>query len=161
MKLLTRIILIAIIACATRGLAATVTPTPKTAYGSWDILSATSVAKGASLSIMGWGADTAATPTATTGVVAKVFVDGVLLLEVPASENRPDVTKYYGFSNCGFSATINTSTLSLGQHTIEVRVGGGPSGWNNYTKTVAGKGTFTVTAQPKPSAPAAKTPAAK
>ena len=160
MKLLTKIILIAIIAWATRGLASTVTPTPKTAYGSWDILSATSVPKGTAITVVGWGADTAATPAATSNVVAKILLDGVFLIQVPMSDNRPDVTKYYGFSSCGFSATINTANLTLGEHTIEIRVGGGPSGWNNYTKSVAGKGTFTVTA-PKQSMPAAKTSAAK
>lgn len=166
MKLLTKIILIAIIACATRGLASSVKPTPKTVYGSWDTISATSVPKGVSLSVVGWGADSAATPTATTGVVAKIFVDGVFLLQVPVSDSRPDVTDYYGFKDCGFTATISTSTLTLGEHTLEIRVGGGPSGWNNYTKTVSSKGIFTVTdpkpaAPIKPSAPPAKTSSAK
>lgn len=146
MKTLTKIILIAFVACATQGLAATETPTPKTVYGSWDSISANSVKKGSSISVAGWGADTAATPTTTSGVVAKIFVDGVLLIEVPMIGDRPEIAERYGFTDCGFTAEINTSSLSLGEHTIEIRVGGGPSGWNSYTKPATGKGTFTVTA---------------
>jgi len=161
MKLLSKIILIAFIACATRGLASTVQPTPKTTYGSWDSISASSVAKGATVSVVGWGADTAATPTATTGVVVKVFIDGAFVTQASMGGDRPDVTSYYGFSNSGFTVTIDTSTLSLGQHTVNLQVGGGPSGFNHYIKPVTGKGTITVIA-PKPAAPAkAASPTAK
>lgn len=153
MKLLTQIVLVAIIACSTRGLASTVTPTPKTTYGSWDSISATAVPKGAPLSVAGWGADTAATPTATTGVIVKVFVDGVLITQAPVNGDRPDVADYYGFKNSGYTITIDTSSLSLGVHTIDLQVGGGPSGFNRYIKPVAGKGSFTVT-EPHPAATA-------
>jgi len=153
MKLLSKIVLIALIACATRGLASTVTPTPKTAYGSWDSITPSTVPKGATVTVLGWGADTAATPTATTGVVVKVFVDGVVTTQAPMGNERPDVTSYYGFSNSGFTVTIDTATLSLGQHTINLQIGGGPSGFNHYIKPVSGKGTITVIA-PKPAGPA-------
>lgn len=158
MKTLTKLILIAFIVCATRGLAATATPAPKTVYGSWDSISASSVKKGSSISVAGWGADTAATPTATSGVIAKILVDGTPMIEVPMIGPRPDVAEQHGFTDCGFTADIDTSNLTLGEHTIEIRVGGGPSGWNNYTKPVSGKNTFTVTAPnlvspPRPSLP--------
>ena len=145
MKLLTKIILITFLACATRGLASTETPVPKTPYGSWDSITASPVPKGSTITVVGWGADTAAIPTATSGVVARVFVDGVFMIEVPMSDSRPDVVAYYGFKNSGFTATFSTATLTLGNHAIDIRVGGGPSGWNHYTKTVSGGGTLTVT----------------
>jgi hypothetical protein len=68
-------------------------------------------------------------------------------------ESRPDVAGYYGFEHSGFVATIDTSKLTLGEHTIEIRVGGGPSGWNHYIKPVSKKGTITIT-DPKSAAPA-------
>lgn len=163
MKLLTKIVLIAFAALATQGMAATVKPTPKTAYGSWDTVSPLSVHKGGSISVAGWGADTAATPTATTGVVAKIFVDGIFITEVPMSESRPDVVDYYGFKDCGFTATFDTSALTLGEHVVEIQVGGGPSGWNKYGKTVSNTGTITITdpKSPAPIKPPAKTSATK
>lgn len=148
MKLLSKIILLSFITLATGGLAATVTPTPKTTYGSWDVMRPIIVPKGTMLSVGGWGADTAATPTSTSHVVAKVFVDGKLMAEVPMKSDRPDVKDYYGFSHCGFDATIDTSTLGVGEHTVEVHVGGGPSGWNKYSTSISGGvGKITVTAK--------------
>lgn len=163
MNLFTKIVLIALIACTTQGMASTVKPTANTTYGSWDSLSPASVPKGTSVTVFGWAADTAATPTPTTGVIAKIFVDGTLLVDVPVKENRPDVTEYYGFKNCGFTAVIDTSKMTLGVHTIEIKVGGGPSGWNNYSKPVSSKGTFTVTSTNvsgphKPLSPAKNSP---
>jgi hypothetical protein len=60
---------------------------------------------------------------------------------------RPDVTSYYGFINCGFTASIDTSLLSVGKHTVEVQVGGGPSGWNQYhaPTSIGVGGTITIT----------------
>jgi hypothetical protein len=123
--------------CAVRGLC--------TAYGSWDSFSATSAPVSADITVNGWGADSA---SGTGGVVANVYVDGNFVIQVSVNQPRNDVAAAYGRSDflySGYSASFSTEHLSLGTHTVDIWVGGGPSGWNHFTTSISNGNAFTVT----------------
>ncbi len=121
-------------------------------WASWDSMVSTSVPQGANMTVNGWGGDSQ-TNGPGPGFVANVYVDGSFKTQVPMTVYRPDLQSSHGsgWAYAGFSATFSTTGLSVGNHTIDIWIGGGPSGWVHKTVPyVQGTGTFTVTPASNP-----------
>lgn len=122
----------------------TINVTAPLAYGTWESILPTSVNQGDTVTVTGWAADSLA---GVSGLVANVYVDGGFKAQVPMGGARPDVANYFGradFTNCGYSASFSTAGLSLGNHSIDIWLGGGPGGWNHQTTSILNGSTFTV-----------------
>lgn len=121
------------------------------AWGSWDSFSSTTVVKGSDVTVNGWALDG---QSGASGLVANVYIDGGWGTQQPVGNvARPDVASAWGhpeWTNCGFAASLSTANLSVGSHTIDIWLGGGPSGWNHFTTSIVNGSTFSVTPPPPP-----------
>lgn len=130
--------------------------------GSWDSFNPTTVNVGDAFSVSGWAVDTSTSTNANVQVQLKID-NNIMAQYYVANDNavgyygytaskttqsRPDVGNIYGsnYTNiCGWQITVNTSNVSTGQHVLTVWVGGGPSGWIQFTSAIVqGTGTLNV-----------------
>jgi hypothetical protein len=113
--------------------------------GSWDALSATTVAPGGDITVWGWGADSW---SGTTAVITHIYVDGLYKGQWGMGGYRPDVAGAFGrpdFTYSGFAATFSTAGMAAGWHTVTVYIGGPYGGWIASTQAAVGHTGFTIT----------------
>lgn len=110
--------------------------------GSWDSYSPQSVPQGTGIYLNGWG-----WVNGLNDVKANIYVDGNIVGQASMTDSRPDIVAIYGPGNWGWHFTINTSSLSIGNHNITVWIGSNSQGqWQSYSQSIVQQsGSFTVT----------------
>ncbi len=86
-------------------------------YGVLEAPAANSTISGASVAVAGWAIDN----VAVSGI--QVLVDGNVIATPALTVNRPDVAAVYPNAalTCGWQATLDSTTLANGTHTLAVR----------------------------------------